>query len=253
MASYKYENRTSLYHFQSITHLTFVEDIAFVLIRVSCFMVLGICFSRGSSIWTMFRIISDLSAWWSCRAFDAVLTFTQSRVNHAPRCGQKQKINPLKWTCAYICSVLITYFALSCDTIFVVFVTLAIFRSGPFAIDFVKKVCFCVIVYVIYMMPPDNRYSILLQFHYSCVTTLLQFQSHLKYMRVRTVQRCPLLKFIECMWFTYLHEMLRDWWFFLISGRQLASFRFEIPMYVPEHRNEQQAYIYLSICAPVRP
>ena len=59
-------------------------------------MVLGICFSRGSSIWTVFRIIPDLSAWWSCRAFDAVLTFTQSRVNHAPRRGQKQKFNPLK-------------------------------------------------------------------------------------------------------------------------------------------------------------
>ena len=59
-------------------------------------MVLGICFSRGSSIWTIFRIIPDLSAWWSCRAFDAVLTFTQSRVNHAPGRGQKQTFNPLK-------------------------------------------------------------------------------------------------------------------------------------------------------------
>ena len=77
-------------------HLTLVEGIAFLLLRMSCFIVLGFCFSRGSSILTMFHIIPYLAVWWSCRAFDAVLTFTQSRVNHAPGRGQKQKFNHLK-------------------------------------------------------------------------------------------------------------------------------------------------------------
>ena len=105
-------------------------------------------------------------------------------------------------------------------------------------------------------MPPDNRYSILLRFHYGCLTILLQFQSHLKYMRVRTVQRCSLLKLIEYMWFTYLHEMLGDWYFFLISEIQLAPSDSKFPCMCQSIEMNKHIYIYIYIyyiCPSVRP